>query len=78
MGVDTVLMYAASITDADIIMLDGKSLERVGVVPDEILLPTAKDLREHEDPVLSRAALMLGTKLDPVVAGRFFPFKWKP
>jgi len=41
------------------------------------LLPTAKDLREHEDPVLSRAALMLGTKLDPVVAGRFFPFKWK-
>ncbi len=78
MGVDTVLMYAASVTDADIIMLDGKSLERVGVVPDEILLPTAKDLREHEDPVLSRAALMLGTKLDPVVAGRFFPFKWKP
>jgi len=78
MGVDTVLMYAASITDADIIMLDGKSLERVGVVPDEILLPTARDLREHEDPVLSRAALMLGTKLDPVVAGRFFPFKWKP
>src|SRR6266404_1457957 len=78
MGVDTVLMYAASITDADIIMLDGKSLERVGVVPDEILLPTAKDLREHEDPVLSRAALMLGTKLDPVMAGRFFPFKWKP
>ncbi len=77
MGVDTVLMYAASVTDADIIMLDGKSLERVGVVPDEILLPTAKDLREHEDPVLSRAALMLGTKLDPVVAGRFFPFKWK-
>jgi len=78
MGVDTVLMYAASITDADIIMFDGKSLERVGVVPDEILLPTAKDLSEHEDPVLSRAALMLGTKLDPVVAGRFFPFKWKP
>ncbi len=78
MGVDTVLMYAASITDADIIMLDGKSLERVGVVPDEILLPTARDLREHEDPVLSRAALMLGRKLDPVVAGRFFPFKWKP
>jgi C-terminal processing protease CtpA/Prc len=77
-GVDTVFMYATSITDADIIMTDGKSLERVGVVPDEILLPTAKDLREHEDPVLSRAALMLGTKLDPVVAGRFFPFKWRP
>ena len=78
MGVDTVLTYAASVTDADILMSDGKSLEGVGVVPDEISLPTARDLRDHEDPVLSRAASMLGVRLDSVVAGKIFPFKWRP
>jgi hypothetical protein len=62
---------------SDIIMSDGKSLERVGVVPDEVLLPTARDLGEHKDPILSRAALLLGTKLDSNVAGKFFPFKWR-
>jgi C-terminal processing protease CtpA/Prc len=78
MGVDTVVMYAASITDADVIMSDGKSLERVGVTPDELLLPTADNLRARQDPVLARAAGLLGVKLDPTAAGRLFPFKWLP
>jgi C-terminal processing protease CtpA/Prc len=78
MGVETVVVYAASVTDADVIMSDGKSLENIGVMPDEILLPTAQNLSVREDPVLSRAAALLAVKLDPVEAGRLFPFRWMP
>lgn len=78
MGVDTVVPYAASVTDADIILSDGNSLERRGVTPEELALPTAEDLQANRDPVLSRAALLLGVKLDPTEAGKLFPFKWKP
>jgi C-terminal processing protease CtpA/Prc len=78
MGVDTVVMYAASVTDADVIMSDGKSLEQVGVTPDETSMPTAENLRARQDPVLSRAAAILGVKLDPVAAGKLFPFRWSP
>jgi C-terminal processing protease CtpA/Prc len=77
-GLDTVVFYAVSVTDADLIMADGKSLENVGVTPDELLLPTADDLRSQKDSVLSRAIAMAGATLDPVEAGKLFPFKWKP
>ena len=78
MGVETVVMYATSVTDADVIMSDGKSLEQIGVTPDETSLPTAENLRARQDPVLSRAAAILGVKLDPVAAGKLFPFRWMP
>ncbi len=77
MGLDTVVVYGASVTDADIIMSDGVSLEGAGVTPNLPLLPAAADLRAHRDPVLSAAASLLGVKLDPVEAGKLFPFKWR-
>lgn len=77
LGTDTVVFYGASITDADVIMSDGKSLERVGVTPDEIVLPTAKEMAAKHDTVLSKAAAALGVKLDPEKAGTFFPIEWK-
>jgi C-terminal processing protease CtpA/Prc len=77
-GLETVVLYGVSVTDADLIMSDGESLERRGVTPDEILLPTAEDLRSQKDSVLSRAAASAGGTLDPVEAGKLFPFKWKP
>ena len=77
-GLETVIFYAVSVTDADLIMGDGKSLEGTGVAPDEILLPTAEDLRAQKDPVLARAVAVAGGTMDPADAGKLFPFKWKP
>ena len=76
-GTDTVVFYATSITDADVIMSDGQSVERVGVTPDELLLPTAADLLAKRDPVLSRAASLVGVKLEPEKAGALFPIEWQ-
>ena len=77
-GLETVVFYGVSVTDADLIMADGKSIEGIGVTPDEVLLPTADELRSQKDSVLSRAAALAGGTLEPAEAGKLFPFKWKP
>ncbi len=76
-GTDVQIFYGASITDADLIMGDGKSLEHSGVVPDEVILPSAADLVAGRDPVLARAAKLAGVELDPLKAGQLFPVEWR-
>lgn len=76
-GVGRVLYFGASVTIADMIMSDGKSLENSGVTPDELILPSGLDLAANRDPVLSRAAEVAGVKLDPKKAGALFPVEWK-
>ncbi len=76
-GVDIVVPYAVSVTDADIIMTDGKSLEHTGVVPDEVMLPTGADMAAKRDVVLAYAMSLAGLQTTPEKAGAFFPLEWK-
>jgi carboxyl-terminal processing protease len=77
-GTDTAIFYGASITESNLIMADGKSLEHTGVMPDEVLLPSAEDLANGRDPVLAHAAESLGVKISAEEAGKAFPYEWRP
>jgi C-terminal processing protease CtpA/Prc len=77
-GMDRVIFYGVSITRADVIMSDGRSLEQTGVVPDELILPSAIDLASDRDPVLARAVALAGGSSSPEEAGKFFPKQWPP
>lgn len=59
-GFGRVLRYGASISVADVVMPDGNRLEKVGVVPDHLVVPTGADLAAGRDPVLARALSLVG------------------
>lgn len=67
-GIGKTTFYGVQVTTSDIRMSDGARLERVGVVPDELLLPTPEDLAAGRDPVLARALSMVGGNLTPAQA----------
>lgn len=72
----TVSTYGVEITEAALLMSDGGTLEIVGVRPDERVLPTPADIAEGRDPVLARAAELVGIKMTAQEAGKVFPFEW--
>jgi carboxyl-terminal processing protease len=74
---DSGIFFANQVTVADIVMSDGRSLEKNGVTPDTVLLPSAEDLAAGRDPVLSHAASLLGVKITPEKAGELYPVEWE-
>jgi C-terminal processing protease CtpA/Prc len=72
-GVNTMIDYSMNLTMADVIMTDGRSLERVGVEPNVTILPSGNDLATQRDPVLAAALQLTGNKIDPSEAGKLFP-----
>jgi carboxyl-terminal processing protease len=66
------VVYGLSVTIGDVVMSDGASLEKVGVVPDEIILPSPADLAVSRDPVLARAIALAGGSMTSDQAGRLF------
>jgi len=75
-GERTGVFFGTSITVADLIMSDGRSLEKTGVTPDEVVLPTAEDLASDRDPALARAGELCGLVMTPEAAGHMFPVEW--
>jgi len=49
--------YGVSVTVNNLIMTDGKSLEHLGLTPDEVILPTPADLETGRDPDFYRLSL---------------------
>ena len=72
-GQDSVIGFATSITIADLIMKDGKSLEKIGVTPDTLVVPTGSDLANRRDPVLAAALASVGVTISAEDAGKMFP-----
>lgn len=75
-GTDYKVYYGLSITSANILMSDGKSLENTGVTPDLLMVPNARQIASGRDPVLSYAVESTGARLDPQEAGSLFPYEW--
>lgn len=68
--------YGTEISQADILMPDGKSLEHIGINPDIKMVPTGSDLAANRDAVLSYAVSLAGGDLSPEEAGKLFPAQW--
>ena len=71
-GLGSIAFYAVSVTIGDARMADGGTLEKVGVTPDETVLPTGADLAAGRDPVLARAITLLGGTMTAEQAGKFY------
>jgi len=69
---DPSFLYGDGVTIADTVMSDGKSLEKIGVEPDRVFLPSPSDLQAGRDPLLSYAAGLAGVTLTPEDAAKLF------
>ncbi len=69
---ESAVYFGTMVTVEDVRMVDGGTLEKVGVQPDELVIPTAGDLAAHADPALARAVTLAGGSISSEAAGRLF------
>jgi carboxyl-terminal processing protease len=77
LGADSIIPYGMNLTNADVIMSDGMSLEHAGVIPQIEMIPTGADLGSRRDPVIAAALKLLGQEVSPEEAGKMFPVIWE-
>ena len=70
-GYETISFFGLSVTVSDLIMSDGKRLEKVGVEPDHPVGPSGPALFAKNDPILSYAAGLFGATISSADAGKF-------
>ena len=70
-GFERVLQYGASMSVADVVMIDGQRLENVGVMPDHRVLPTGSDLAARRDPQMAKALELVGVNVTPEQAAQY-------
>lgn len=75
-GSDNVFFYGMNLTNADVIMSDGISLEHTGVTPHVHLFQTPSEIAAVQDTQLAEALKLLDQPMSPEDAGKLFPFKW--
>lgn len=71
-GFGRVMDFGMQVSVMDVTMADGKRLEKVGVIPDHLVLPTANELVSREDPQMAFALELVGHKITPYDAARLF------
>lgn len=71
-------VFGLNLTFADLVMSDGKRLEKIGVIPDHAVGPTREALVKGNDPILAFAAGLLKAGLTPEDAGKFYFITTKP
>jgi C-terminal peptidase prc len=63
LGVDTIVPYAIEISIGQVIFPDGESLEKKGVTPDVLCLPTQEDFAAGRDVCLAKARQLAAERL---------------
>jgi C-terminal processing protease CtpA/Prc len=71
-GFGRVMDYALQVSELDVTMADGQRLEKVGVTPDHLVVPSGSDLAAYRDPQLARALALAGYQTSPEEAARLF------
>lgn len=77
MGADSIVPFGMSVTNADVILSDGVSLEHIGVTPHIAVAPTAAQVAAGHDPVVAAALKLLDQEMSAEAAGKLFPLVWE-
>ena len=72
LGFSRQVTYGVQVSVMDLIMPDGQRLEKIGVTPDVLVLPSGADMAARRDPVMAKALSMVGMALDPVEAATVY------